>query len=128
MRALTLKAHWASLVASGEKTVENRSWRTLHRGPLAIHRGGKDGAIVAVVNVLEVVPYTDEALWRVSDDTLDLLCDQEKLGYVCGPYCWVLGNVRRLKRPIPCKGALGLWTVPDSIVRQLERRGIHAMA
>ena len=37
MKAITLTQPWATLVASGEKQVETRSWKTSYRGPLAIH-------------------------------------------------------------------------------------------
>lgn len=39
MKALTLHQPWATLVASGVKTIETRSWQTSYRGPLAIHAG-----------------------------------------------------------------------------------------
>ena len=39
MKALTIRQPWASLIASGVKTIETRSWRTSYRGPLAIHAG-----------------------------------------------------------------------------------------
>ncbi len=32
----------------------------------------------------------------------------------------MLANPRPLPEPIPCRGALGLWTVPDHIVAQIE--------
>lgn len=38
---LTLRQPWATLVALGVKTIETRSWRTNHRGPLAIHAGAQ---------------------------------------------------------------------------------------
>lgn len=37
MKALTLTQPWASLMASGWKQIETRSWSTKYRGPLAIH-------------------------------------------------------------------------------------------
>lgn len=37
--ALTVHNPWAGLIAVGHKTVENRVWRTTHRGPLLIHAG-----------------------------------------------------------------------------------------
>jgi len=43
MKALTIRQPWASLVATGVKTIETRSWSTKYRGPLAIH-AGKVGA------------------------------------------------------------------------------------
>lgn len=41
-----------------------------------------------------------------------------------GPWAWLLADVRRLREPVPCKGALGFWKVPDEIaarVRDSER-------
>lgn len=41
-----------------------------------------------------------------------------------GPIGWVLDSVRPLRSPVPCNGALGLWTVPPQIeidVRQFMR-------
>jgi ASCH domain len=37
MRTLSLRQPWAWLVVNGYKDIENRSWRTNHRGPLVIH-------------------------------------------------------------------------------------------
>lgn len=39
MKALTISQPYASLIARGEKFVENRRWPTPYRGPLAIHAG-----------------------------------------------------------------------------------------
>ena len=41
MKALTLWQPWASLVASGFKSVETRCWATKYRGELAIHSAAK---------------------------------------------------------------------------------------
>ncbi len=37
MKAITLTQPWATLVAIGAKRIETRSWRTPHRGLIAIH-------------------------------------------------------------------------------------------
>jgi hypothetical protein len=37
MKAITLWQPWASLIATGAKKIETRSWKTNYRGPLAIH-------------------------------------------------------------------------------------------
>ena len=37
MKAISLSQPWASLVASGAKKFETRSWRSHYRGPLLIH-------------------------------------------------------------------------------------------
>lgn len=41
LRAITLWEPWASLIASGVKTIETRSWATKYRGPLAIHAAAR---------------------------------------------------------------------------------------
>lgn len=37
MKVISLLQPWASLMVTGSKTIETRSWYTSHRGPLAIH-------------------------------------------------------------------------------------------
>ncbi len=41
MKAISLWQPWAFLVAAGEKKIETRSFRTKHRGPIAIHAAKK---------------------------------------------------------------------------------------
>lgn len=41
MKCLTLHQPWATLVISGAKRIETRSWKTAYRGPLLIHAGRK---------------------------------------------------------------------------------------
>jgi len=36
MKALSVKQPWANKIASGEKTIEVRTWYTHYRGPLLI--------------------------------------------------------------------------------------------
>lgn len=135
MKALTVKQPWASAIASGAKRVENRTWRTNHRGRLAIHAGrgvdrdGRDilasvgvrlpaelpaGAIVAVVDVLGCVDRSYHArhlslFATIADDPL-----------ACGPVCWILENAVALVRPVRCDGALGLWDVPVDVAAEVE--------
>ncbi len=37
--------------------------------------------------------------------------------YTPGRYVWRLENVRLLPTPIPYKGSLGLWTVPEGLIQ-----------
>jgi hypothetical protein len=41
MKVLTVKQPWAWAIMAGHKRVENRTWLTRYRGPLAIHAGLK---------------------------------------------------------------------------------------
>ncbi len=52
LRALSLKQPWALLVVNDYKDIENRSWRTNHRGPLLIHASSS--------NTLLTLDFKDE--------------------------------------------------------------------
>jgi len=41
-----------------------------------------------------------------------------------GPWCWLLADPIELPEPIPCKGSLGLWEVPEEIERRINS-GVH---
>jgi hypothetical protein len=139
VKALTLTQPWATLVALGIKRVETRSWSTAYRGPLLIHaakgwtRDDRDvasvlqregvlpvrpgstawalqpyalGAIIARCRLVDVVPTA--ALWE------ELSPLERELGdYRERRYAWRLADVEQLPRPIPWRGALGLWNGPD---------------
>lgn len=124
MRALTICQPYAHLIVTGEKRVENRTWPTRYRGPLAIHAGKSlewmgdytrtpDMAFGAIVGVADLVDCVD-----VDDDSdLTRACAKYQWfathEHVNGPFCFVLNNVRRLAVPVPWKGAQGFWEVPS---------------
>lgn len=39
MKAISIKQPWAWLIVNGHKDIENRTWRTKHRGELMVHTG-----------------------------------------------------------------------------------------
>lgn len=42
MKAITVIQPWATLLATGNKRIETRSWKTNYRGEILIHAGKKD--------------------------------------------------------------------------------------
>ncbi len=49
--------------------------------------------------------------------------------WLFGPYAWVLRDTVKLAKPIPCRGAQGLWTVPPEIeLRVLEQERLARAA
>jgi hypothetical protein len=148
MKALTVRQPWAWAISSGHKRVENRSWATRYRGQLAIHAGlawDQDGvaallelcdfgqalppkwwtepgvlpagAVVAVVDLIGVCSETVSTMRRAP------------LGQVwcgCGPWAvpgahhWQRDDVRGLAEPVPCRGAQGIWTVPDDVAGRIN--------
>jgi hypothetical protein len=139
MKALTISQPFASLIASGEKWIENRSWYTSYRGPLAIHAGKglqyldreeiKDyptGSIIATARLSACV--VREELQRMAFHSItngSELIPGAKVtwkqafdhAHTEGPWCWILEDVQRIK-PVPMKGSQGLW-VPEPFVAEV---------
>jgi hypothetical protein len=128
MKALTINQPFASLIVNPPhvKRVENRSWRTHFRGPLAIHAGKsrkwrrqwKDElpdpmpmrAVVGVVQLVDCV-HVDEIATR---EDLAWLRDHP---HAFGPFCWILADARPLPTPVPyAAGQLNFWDLPPDVV------------
>lgn len=151
MKAITVQQYWAWAIAAGHKHVENRTWNTSHRGPLAIQAGIRDWegsrealeafglsvpsavprrAIVAVVDLVDVV------LHRPGEQKLEGFTDEYGLDddpMATGPYCWILRNVRPLPSPVRARGQPGLYELPftvEELIRsetsRMKRRTILA--
>lgn len=147
MKGLSLIEPWASLVAFGLKKVETRSWYASYRGPVAIHASKSRvefhdperieqlfaqagvqspegwpkseldfpfGKIVAVAKIESCVEM-NEALIQSQTQA-----ERAFGAWAPGRFAWILGEVRRIQYPVPCKGALGLWDVPEAIRGKLE--------
>jgi hypothetical protein len=152
MKAMTIRPPWSWAISHGPKRIENRVWERAYRGRLAIHAGkgwdndGEDSPLVqqawrdAGIDIYKIDPAYREITLGAVVAVADLvdICGKGVPGYDldvpcgCGPwaaegqYHWRLANVRPLTDPIPCKGALGLWTLPDeveaAVVAQLGER------
>ena len=149
MMALTISQPFASLIASGEKWIENRTWFTTYRGPLAIHAGkgtqyltAKElkqyphAAIIAVGYLVECFELArldarddDEPICtpRWSDVCSKTVGDVKAHKHAEGPWCWVLGGVVKVDA-IPARGAQGLWFPSDAEgrLRELLRKAKEA--
>lgn len=129
MKALTIKQPWVHAILHDGKDVENRSWRSDFRGWLAIHaaatprRTAEYPRGVRMPELAELDYSAIVAIARVADireSVRSKWFDRPARGEI--NYGWVLSDVRKLKRPIPCKGALGLWNVPKSVAAQIRRQ------
>ena len=139
MKALSLTQPWATAMALGLKEWETRSWPTGFRGIVAIHaakgfpswakRFARDerpsyslmpsveemplGRIVAVGEIVEC--RTTESI-RSELSALEL-----KWGdYHAGRYAYKFNLLRMIVPPVPAKGALGFWTIPDDIWQPIQ--------
>jgi len=131
LRCLSIRQPWATAILELGKDVENRSWGTAYRGLLVIHASAKseglarnlfaeilpkavcanlsddDFTLGAILGVVDLVDCTDE-----SDSDW---ADWESAWY------WIVKNPRKLERPIPCKGRLGLWAPPEHAMAALKK-------
>ena len=147
MKAISLHQPWASAVAFGIKRWETRSWYPNDLpGRIAIHASAKRsraqlthfmlcwgnaeiraafakngfdlsdwdrlpfGSIIATCTVETIA----------STELIQPSATQSLLGdYSDGRFAWRLENISRLHEPIPCKGRLGLWTIPPNIETEM---------
>jgi hypothetical protein len=144
MRALSITRPWPALIVRCGKRAENRSWTTRYRGPMLLHaaqswepmaltlaaqaqwRLGEDLGVdrlsrrnadhpTGIVAVVELVGVCDVTVGT------DLgACLQCGPWAFAGQYHWCLDQVRPLPEPVPCRGALGLWTAPPDVVEQVN--------
>ena len=144
--ALTLQQPYATAIWPGPKRVENRPlptvplplprggrWLALHAGK-AWYPGGLEavrrlwpecphsqamplGSLLGVFHVHAIREYTtrDPGLYAFTELDRRLRDDP----WAFGPWCLLIDDVRGLDRPIPCRGMLGCWRVPDAHVPAL---------
>ena len=120
IKALSIREPYASLIHSGRKTIETRTWKTDYRGLLLLcaskkpdwiedipgwisHRSLIAGQAFATCRLVDVRPMTRD--------------DQEM---ACCPLypranAWILANVEPLKPRFPIKGQLGLFEVECTV-------------
>ena len=123
MKALTLHPYWAWAIVFGSKRIENRTWRTNHRGPLAIHVGKKVRRSCDAREIEEITAIDPDSLG--TSEQIDMI--RGKIIAVCkmvdvvgpnrdpwafGPFCWLLEDVEPMNNPVPAIGRLGLWDCP----------------
>ena len=150
MRSLTLTQPWAGLVAASVKLVENRPRRMIKRENFsqrfAIH-ASREIDLDVYDRILELAPELyagddaeeDRPWWRLTRitgavigvATLDSVIDNggcngaemiemDQRRWFFGPIGYVLRDVRALPEPVPCRGMLGFWTLPDDVAARVE--------
>lgn len=139
MKAITISQPYASLIGSGEKFVENRTWATKHRGSIAIHAGqGQQyltraelskyptGCVVAIAKLSACISLEEIREKAFSDSELQrrrvvpgTQISWSALGsheHTEGPWCWILEQVKKIE-PIAVVGKQGIWnwSNPESV-------------
>jgi len=143
IRGLSIRQPWAWAIAAGHKPVENRSWSPTYRGLIAIHASGSDGPrLEREVAIDRIITLTGLRHRQISERLvrsailavarLEAVCEESPpyasaVACACGPWAVAgekhihIADVQKLPVPVPCKGALGLWRLPDD--REAAVRG-----
>lgn len=125
MKVLSIREPYASLILSGVKKIETRSWKTNYRGELYIHASlGKSspspevmklvlytnpGYILCKAMLVDCIYMTKEYVEQMKkDNPTEYLCGD----YQEGRYAWVLDDVEPVE-PILVKGHLGIWNYDE---------------
>jgi activating signal cointegrator 1 len=138
VKALSLHQPWATLIACGAKQIETRSWTTQHRGLVAIHatqqspRAAMECALQEpCLGALRAAGFdTPEELPRGCVVALCRLVactaisqpppyPESAFGeYTPGRFAWYLDDIWSLPRPLPARGAQGLWSceLPEALI------------
>lgn len=117
MNALTIHQPYAALIMAGEQRVENRTWKTAYRGPLAIHasRSREElwrpappdmafGAVLGIVELLDCLRLAHAHSTALQARYPWLLGHR----YTQGPYLWIVEVRERYAVPITARGHQGL--------------------
>jgi hypothetical protein len=127
VKALTLRQPWAWATIYGGKDVENRRWKTGHRGPLLIHAAANadpDGSAFVLKTIED--PYVfgrPPIAWQARGAIIglvflaDILTDAPSEWALPGWSHWVLEFPSTIDPPIPQRGRPGLW-IPSTAVME----------
>lgn len=111
MRAITIRQPHAGDILFNGKDIENRTWRTHHRGPLLVHVAARPNGdlpashIVGMVNVIDCVWNESTSPWAIEDH-----------------WHWMLSEPELLDEPVRCNGQLSLWEPPTAVMRRVRRQ------
>jgi hypothetical protein len=127
MKVIVIRQPWAWLIVNGFKDIENRTWRTRHRGPLLIQASAalppkgkfQEARLFARRRGVEL-PDEFEIGGIVGMVQLKDCVTSSRSKWFEGPIGWVLSNPKKLPF-IPLKGQLGLFDPPRKVMQQLGR-------
>lgn len=125
MRILSVKQPWPWALVDGWKDVENRSWRTAYRGPIAIHasrtpawRGWDELDRLGAPH-----PFADELSWGAVVGVVDLVDITERADSPwahSGAWHWIVESPRWLSIPLPRRGQVGLVRTPNDVIAHVD--------
>lgn len=127
---LSIRQPWAELILHHGKDIENRDWRTNVRGKILIHASNRKNkkeineallwckSISARLNQPLIVDYLSFGCIVGQVDLVDCV-ENSSSPWFLGRYGFVLRDPVAYAKPIPYRGQLGFFNVPDFDFRLL---------
>lgn len=140
MKAITVWQTWATLLATGQKHNETRSWKTNYRGEILIHAAKTDhsgillhipmeelehfqnagvtkgklptGAIIGKANLVDCFQIDEAYRRKLQRENPEELAFGD---YTIGRYAWVMTDPVLFEKQIPASGKQGLWNMEGEI-------------
>ena len=127
MKVLSIIEPWATLIASKQKYIETRSWKTSYRGELYIHASKKliNKKDEKIQELLKLLPTQEMNYGKIickcelvdciyMDEKFINEIKQNKQEYICGYYqigrfAWILEKMELIQPKIEAKGKLNIW-------------------
>jgi hypothetical protein len=141
MKIISIRQPWASLIVTGVKDVENRTWSTRYRGPILIHAsqradsiasdelerrfgegpppGPRLGGVVGIAEIVDCVQY-HQSKWYAGAYV-------DRHGERKNHWALVLENARTLPF-VACKGQLGIRDAPPALLELIGAQGDRGRA
>lgn len=154
MKVITLTQPWATLLVTGEKVLETRSWRTNHSNLLLIHAA--QGFPKEAQQICSKEPFRNRLIFHgynmagelptaaiigcvqiykcVPTESVEISDTERAFGdYSPGRWAWECSRPQMFYKPVACKGKLSLWSAEknlnseqkEQLNHQLKMMGIH---
>ena len=122
MKTISIKQPFVYAIFKLGKDIENRNWPTKHRGPLLIHASktwDKGGYNFLTYRLDEFVPSKEHHVFGAIIGQVNLIdcVDQSDSRWFFGGWGFELEDPVEFKKPIPYRGQLGIFDVPDRILK-----------
>jgi hypothetical protein len=149
LKAITLRHPWPFAICQLGKRIENRTWSpnlaigekfAIHGGKFPVQADGSnkgaanqqyweeikatlfdlgqsgliDGAMKVTIRMLQATV----GICAVA--TYGGTVREDASPWFCGPIGWVMTDVLVLPEAVPCRGAQGLWAVPDDVLAKMR--------
>lgn len=112
MTGLNIQEPWASLLLSGEKTVETRQYplpKKYEKKPMVIVATGEGRAkMIGLISFEYSFKYADEFHWKENAHAHKVKEGDLKYGWKIGKHGWAVDKITKFSKPIPAPSNKGI--------------------